>query len=83
MISAFSEEQRRVAINLAQYYDTWLQALRELKKLGRLAWKNINDKDYLYSITDTKGNAKSLGARSKETERRFTKRKSGAFRNIF
>lgn len=34
-----------------------------------LHWKTVNGKDYLYEIIDSRGNAKSRGERSPDTER--------------
>jgi hypothetical protein len=65
----FNDEQLRVAANLRQYYDAWLDAARSLRALGRgyLAWKTIGGKQYLYS-TDATGQGTSLGPRSAESE---------------
>lgn len=65
----FNDEQLRVAANLRQYYDAWLDAARSLRALGRgyLGWKTIGGKQYLYS-TDTTGQGTSLGPRSAESE---------------
>lgn len=68
----FSNEQLRVLENLAVAYDEWIQAERALHDVGgRPAWKTVAGKDYLYLISDRRGNAVSLGPRSADTEARF------------
>lgn len=68
----FSDEQRRLLANLAQYYDAYIDAERQIaaQSLYRLHWKNVSGKDYLYEIRDGRGNGSSLGPRSPETEAR-------------
>jgi hypothetical protein len=62
-----NDEGQRLLVNLAQHYDAWMGACRLLFP-GRLQWKTISDKDYLYRIADNVGNGSSLGRRSEETE---------------
>lgn len=62
-----NDEGQRLLVNLAQHYDAWIGASRSLFP-GRLQWKTISDKDYLYRIADNVGNGSSLGRRSEETE---------------
>jgi hypothetical protein len=65
----FSHEINRAASNLAQYYEAWLSAGRELRDLPYgMSWKHSSGKDYLYALTDRLGNGKSLGPRSADTE---------------
>lgn len=69
-IYTYTDEQRRTLLNLDQYYSAFKDAEIELRRLGNpLHWKTVNGKDYLYEIIDSRGNAKSRGARSPETER--------------
>lgn len=66
---AYTDEQRRTLLNLSQYYTAFIEAERELRRLGRpLHWKTVNGREYLYEIQDSRGNAKSLGPRGDETE---------------
>lgn len=65
-----NEEALRVLANLAQHYDVWLNASRLLAD-GRLQWKKIAGKEYLYRIVDSAGNGRSLGPRSSDTEALF------------
>jgi hypothetical protein len=82
MIKNFTDEQARQLIDLAQHYEVWLEAERDLRALShRLAWKTIAGKEYLYRIRDRVGNGTSLGPRSVETERQhaeFVVRKDAA-----
>lgn len=68
---AFTDEQRRTLLNLAQYYAALIDAERELRDLGRpLHWKTVNGRQYLYEILDSRGNAKSHGPRNEATEQK-------------
>lgn len=68
----FTDEQRRTLLNLAQYYGAFRDASREMSDISPvpLHWKTVNGRDYLYAIQDSRGNAKSLGPRSPDTEER-------------
>ncbi len=67
----FTDEQRRALLNLAQYYAAFIDAERDMRRLavGPVHWKTVSGRDYLYAVHDSRGNAKSLGPRSAETER--------------
>lgn len=68
-IEPFNDEQVRIAINLEQHYEVWIDAERALAALPYgMKWKHINNTDYLYALSDRVGNGKSLGPRSPETE---------------
>jgi len=75
----FNDEQRRLLVNLAQFYDAWVGAERSLRELpsGRLAWKRVGGHEYLYQILDRNGNGKSLGPRSPENEARYEQYRAG------
>jgi hypothetical protein len=62
-----NEEGQRLLVNLEQHYDVWMKASRDIA-FGRLHWKTVSGKEYLYRVIDSRGNAKSLGRRSDETE---------------
>jgi hypothetical protein len=68
-----NDEGRRLLVNLAQHYDEWMINVRELRGFakGRLTWKTVASRDYLYSVVDGRGNGTSLGPRSAETEATF------------
>jgi hypothetical protein len=50
----------RLLANLEQRYAAWMDAER-VTLPGRLAWKTIAGKDYLYRIVNGRGNGRSLG----------------------
>ena len=69
---AFTDEQRRVLLNLRQHYDAWIEARRVLVALPYdMAWKTVSGREYLYRVADRKGNARSEGRRSSETEAKY------------
>ncbi|QNM95502.1 GSU2403 family nucleotidyltransferase fold protein [Chitinimonas koreensis] len=72
MFQDFTDEQRRLLANLDQFYDALITAEREMRAISLypLHWKTVSGRDYLYQIIDSRGNAKSLGARDAETEQR-------------
>jgi hypothetical protein len=73
MLSKFSDEQLRAAINLADAYEAWLPLARaEPAYADRLLWKTVSGRQYLYRIRDRRGNGTSLGPRGPETERLYT-----------
>ncbi len=61
----FTSEQQRLLVNLDQHYEVWRDASRRLAR-GRLKWKTINDRQYLYRISDQTDT--SLGPRNADTE---------------
>jgi hypothetical protein len=64
------DESLRLLANLEQHYAAWIDAERVLQP-GRLAWKTVAERDYLYRLTDGRGNGRSLGARSPKTEAQY------------
>ncbi len=66
----FNEEQRRVLVDAWQLWEAFLDLKREEQSLrGGLTWKRVGGKEYLVRLLDSKGNMKSLGPRSPETEK--------------
>jgi hypothetical protein len=65
-----NDQQRLFLVESTQLYAPWVQARQQLAsyKYG-MRWKTSKGKEYLYRITDASGNARSLGARSPETEK--------------
>lgn len=58
----FSDEQARVIVNLDQAYQVWMDALRTLNDMPyNLRIKEVSGREYLYEITDRRGNMKSMG----------------------
>lgn len=70
----FTDEQRRILLNLAQFYEALRDAERGMRAISRhpLHWKSVKGRDYLYAILDSRGNATSLGPRSQSTETMHT-----------
>lgn len=69
----YSDDQARVAENLALVYEALLAILRaEVPAPTRMAWKQISGREYLYEIRDRVGNGRSLGPRSNETEASYS-----------
>jgi hypothetical protein len=61
------DEGLRLLANLEQHYASWVDASRVLLP-GRLAWKTVAAREYLYRIVNGRGDGRSLGPRSSETE---------------
>lgn len=65
----FTNEQLRVIANVAMQYDGYVTARRELDAIPYShKWHRSNGKQYLYEIRNARGDGKSLGPRSAETE---------------
>jgi hypothetical protein len=64
------DEALRLLVNLQQHYASWIEAERILLP-GRLAWKTVGARDYLYCLVNGRGLGHSLGPRSAETEALF------------
>lgn len=71
-IKYFTDEQRRILINIEQHYQAWLDARKSLRALPYgLKWVERNGTEYLYEKLDREGNAKSLGRRNDGTEAQY------------
>jgi hypothetical protein len=71
-VHAFTDEQSRTLVNLAQRYEVWIDAERTLAALPYdLRRKEVGGRAYLYEISDRSGNGRSLGPWSPEHEQRF------------
>ncbi|MBK8522722.1 MAG: hypothetical protein IPL58_00440 [Betaproteobacteria bacterium] len=67
----FNDESLRVAANLRQFYDAWIESARELDTCDvRLFWKAVNGAEYLVS-RNRHGSERSLGRRAAATEQQF------------
>lgn len=65
-----SSDQLRTVIDAQQLFEAWSDALERLHTLrGGMHWKTVADKQYLFRTRDRRGNGKSLGPRSPETEK--------------
>lgn len=67
----FSDEGLRVAANLAQRHDAWLEAERRLEALPTTMYfaRREGGREYLIVKRHSRDNGTSMGARSAETER--------------
>ncbi len=73
MESAFEDNALRAAIDLRDAYDASLILWRSLDELeGRMTWKTVSNRQYLYHVRGNLGSGISLGPRSLETEKIFT-----------
>lgn len=68
-----TDQQRLFLVESTQLYAPWVAAIHHAEsfKYG-MKWMTVREKDYLYRLTDAKGNGKSLGPRSIATEALFT-----------
>ncbi len=64
------DEGLRLLANLEQHYASWVEAARLLLP-GRLTWKSVAGREYLYRIVNGRGHGRSLGPRSAATERLY------------
>lgn len=72
VLQPFSDEQMRIAINLHQQYEVWMEAERALAAMPyNLVRKQVKDRYYLYEVRDRANNAKSLGPWSEEQSARL------------
>lgn len=69
-VLTIDESAIRLMANLEQHYAGWLQAERIVAP-GRLTWKTVAEKEYLYRIVDGAGNGRSLGPRDPGTEAKY------------
>ncbi len=77
-----SLEQRRVFINVAQIYQSYLETYQHsLHYNGSMRWKKSNGKEYLFHGNGGKGYGKSLGIRSSKTELIMVEWRDGKQRN--
>lgn len=69
---AFDDEALRALIDLRDAYEATLELWRDLgAHEGRMVWKSVGGKDYLYHVFGRGGNGHSLGPRGPETEARY------------
>lgn len=73
----FSDEQARVIVNLDQAYHAWIDALRTLNDMPyNLRIKEVSGREYLYEITDRRGNMKSMGPLDPDKQAEFDQYKT-------
>ena len=69
MYQSLSDDQIKQQIDAEQAYTAWEDAAAKAPAYaGGMHWKTVAGKQYLYKTMDRHGNAKSLGARSADTE---------------
>lgn len=74
----FNDEQLRIAANVRQYYDAWIEARRVLFRLNyRFYWKTTAGREYLVKLVNNRNDGGSLGPRSAETERLYAEHERG------
>jgi hypothetical protein len=65
-----SDNQRRIQINAIQLFEALIDGERRLSAYaGSMVWKASGGKEYLFKLSDRRGNGRSLGLRSAETEK--------------
>lgn len=65
-----SSEQLRTVVDTQQLFQAWSEAFERLRNFrGGMQWKAAAGKQYLFRSRDRHGYGKSLGPRSKDTER--------------
>jgi len=68
----FSDEQLRVAANLAQRYDAWVEAVRRLESLpNSMFFASRGELEYLMVKRHSRDNGTSEGPRNEATEKRL------------
>ena len=73
----FSDEQARVAVNLEQTYQVWMEALRALNEMPyNMRIKEVSGREYLYEVTDRRGSMKSKGPLDQEKQTEFDEYKT-------
>jgi hypothetical protein len=73
----FSDEQARVIVNLEQAYQVWMEALRTLNGMPyNMRVKEIFGREYLYEVTDRRGNMKSKGPLNPAKQVKFNQYKA-------
>ncbi len=66
---SFSNQQRLHQVNSEQLYENYRSIQKHWAHYAYgMRWKTVRGKEYLFKDTDRRGNGKSLGARSAQTE---------------
>ena len=75
--------QRRVFIDCLQAYNGLIDAIKVSRQYrGGMRWKKTGDREYLFKTRDSRGNGKSMGVRSLETELIYNQFKQGKLDNL-
>ena len=71
-IIEYSENQRRIFIDAIQLYTAYMEAYQKSRAYrGGMHWKTVKGREYLVKTLDRYGNGKSLGPRSRDTEKTY------------
>lgn len=85
-VKELTAEQRRIAVDAVQLYQHFFDLRAEYHEFrGGIIWKTVGKKQYLVRTLDRKGHQKSLGPRSRKTEkllRKFTEQKNDLRRRL-
>ena len=74
----YDDERLRVAINLQDAYAAWVEVERDVRAhSGRMVWKQISGRSYLYHVYGNVGHGRSLGPHSEETQARYERFQEG------
>lgn len=77
-MTTFDDTQLRALIDLQDAYEATLRLWADLDRhAGRMNWKTISGRDYLYHVHGHEGVGRSLGPRSPDTEARYEAFRSG------
>ena len=69
-IIEYNDNQRRIFIDTVQLYFAYMDTFQKSRAYrGGMHWKKAKGREYLFKTVDRYGNGKSLGVRSKETEK--------------
>lgn len=69
IMKSLSNQQRLNLVNTEQLFENYQMALRHVQAHAYgMRWKKVRDAEYLFRERDRRGNGKSLGRRSPETE---------------
>lgn len=72
MNTPFDDTALRTLVDLRDAYEATLHIWRDQDTVdGRLVWKTVKGRDYLYHVFGNTGNGSSLGPRSDENEARY------------
>ncbi len=70
--SILNNNARRIYIDITQQYEAYLNIVEKMKKFqGGMKWIKRGEKEYLFRQRNNRGDGKSLGIRSKNTEEQY------------
>jgi hypothetical protein len=70
--SVLNDNARRIYIDITQQYEAYLDIVEQMKTFqGGMKWIKREEKEYLFRQRNSRGDGKSLGIRSKNTEEQY------------